>query len=435
LFYNHKAVEFDYKKERKRIILNYIKLQTIKKMKKFNLLVSVIMLFAVLLSACKSNEPTPIVGEKTIENLKAAITGESNASVLYAIFSQKAKELGLNNIATMFAATSEAEKIHVNAHQAVLKELGVNNFVPVIENHIANNDMAKNLEDAIAGETYEFTEMYPKFIEVATAENIPDAVRSFERAMKAEMGHAKHYQAVLEIFQSLGHDATVSKTWYICPTCGDLEFAITVTRCPICGVNTENFIEFKNDELTPLEETIENLKAAITGESNASAMYAVFSQKAKELGLHNIATMFAATSEAEKIHVDAHQMVLKALGVGNFEPVIENHIADNDMVKNLEDAIAGETYEFTVMYPKFIEVATAANIPDAVRSFERAMKAEMSHAEHYQAVLEILQSTGNDSTVPGTWYICPTCGDLEFVITLARCPICGVNTGNFIVFN
>jgi rubrerythrin len=229
-------------------------------MKRLNLAAGVIVLSLVLF-ACnqtpKDTAETAPAAEQTIENLKAAITGESNASAKYTAFSKEAEAVGMLNIAKLFAATAEAELVHVQNHQAVLKTLGVEDFVPVIEEHIADKDMLKNLEAAIAGETYEFTEMYPAFIEAAIAENVPNAVKSFMYAMKAEKRHAEHYQAVLEIFKTAGNDKTVSKSWTVCLICGELlpdlvvvydsETGETMQNCGICGEKWENFKQFNNN--------------------------------------------------------------------------------------------------------------------------------------------------------------------------------------------
>ena len=216
-------------------------------MKKLSLLAGVIVLSMVLF-ACnqtpKTTEETP-EPEKTIKNLMNAIIGESNASAKYAVFSKAAEEAGMLNIAKMFAAAAEAEKIHIANHNVVLKGLFDSEFNLEVEEHIADKDMLKNLEDAIAGETHEFTEMYPEFIEDANAENVSDAVKTFEHALKAEKGHAKHYQDALDILKSTGNDEGVSSEWYVCPICGELTPTIEgMKNCSICGEKVEKFNKF-----------------------------------------------------------------------------------------------------------------------------------------------------------------------------------------------
>jgi len=214
-------------------------------MKKLSLFSLVVALMIGFVACDTPKKPKAPIAEKTIENLKAAITGESNASAKYMVFSQAAEAAGLVHIAKIFAAASEAEMIHVNNHQAVLKTLCVEAFEPVIEEHVADSDMAKNLETAIEGETYEFTEMYPEFVRIATEEKVSDAVKSFIFAMKAEQGHAKQYQVVLDIFVATNSDVTATEAWYVCPVCGELTSNIEDNPiCPICGETADTFKKF-----------------------------------------------------------------------------------------------------------------------------------------------------------------------------------------------
>jgi len=217
-------------------------------MKKCNLLAWGIVL-SVLLFACnqtpKTTEKSAEEAELTIENLKAAITGESNAYLKYTLFSGRAEEEGMLNIAKLFAAAAEAERIHRDNHKNVLKDLEVEEFAPEIEGSLDAKKMVEMLEEAIAGETYEFTEMYPVFIETANAENVSAAVKSFEHALKAEKRHAEHYQAVLELLKAEGNDKNVSAEWYVCPICGELTPTIEgMSHCSICGEKVEKFKKF-----------------------------------------------------------------------------------------------------------------------------------------------------------------------------------------------
>jgi len=182
------------------------------------------------------------------------------------------------------------------------------------------------------------------------------------------------------------------------------------------------------------EKTIESLKSAITGETNASAKYQAFSLKAAEDGFLNIAKMFAAASEAELIHVKNHNAVLVKMGEEVFNPV-----ADTPEVSSTEDniqtAIDGETYEFTVMYPEFISFAINENIDDAIKTFTWAKEAEKTHALLYAQTLEILRTTESDEEVASVWYVCPKCGDLfDDIEELDYCPICGVPSQSFLEY-
>ena len=179
------------------------------------------------------------------------------------------------------------------------------------------------------------------------------------------------------------------------------------------------------------EQTLENLKAAITGETNAGAKYAAFSAQATEEGFHNIAKLFAATSFAEGLHVQTHNSVLMALDEEPFHPTADP-VEVGTTLENLPMAIEGETYEFTVMYPGFISTAEAEKATDAVRTFVWARDAEGTHARLYAEVLNILIATGSDETVSSTWYVCPICGDVYPCIeSVSNCDICQASSAAF----
>lgn len=156
-------------------------------------------------------------------------------------------------------------------------------------------------------------------------------------------------------------------------------------------------------------KTIENLKAAITEESNASSKYALFALKAREEGFDTIAKMFDATSRAEFIHATTHTAVLSKLGF-EFTPTIDS-IKLSSTQENLKVAIEGETYEFTKMYPEFIEIAKKEGVSCADSTFSWAMNAEMKHKDFYQKALEVLSSTNKDTGLPCSWAVCPKCGN------------------------
>ena len=207
-------------------------------MKRMFQLTTLFVAIAAVVVSCASPKP------KTIENLKAAITGETGASASYQAFSAKAAEEGYYNIAKMFAAASAAEAIHVRNHNAVLVAMDEEAFNPVAATPEVNSTIA-NLEAAIKGETYEFTVMYPGFIEIATSEDCMDALVSFDMASDAEAVHAKLYAEALDILKTTGTDEAVASVWYVCPKCGNLFNTVEdVDVCSICGVESTSFREF-----------------------------------------------------------------------------------------------------------------------------------------------------------------------------------------------
>jgi rubrerythrin len=161
----------------------------------------------------------------TTKNLKEAFSGESQANQKYRAFSKKAESEGFANIARLFLATAEAERIHAEGHLKAMEGIG---------------STAENLQAAIDGETYEFTEMYPPMLEQAEADE-HKAKRMFKYAVEAEAVHAKLYQLALDAAQQ-GKDLDVD--FYLCPVCGYIEFGQPSDPCPICGTKPEKFIQF-----------------------------------------------------------------------------------------------------------------------------------------------------------------------------------------------
>ena len=201
-------------------------------MKKINYFAA--LLIAVAVVSCSGSKPV-----KTIENLKAAITGESNASATYQAFSAQAAQEGFPNIAKMFAAASTAEAIHVKNHNAVLLKLGEEAFTPVIGTPKVSGT-AENIQAAVEGETYEFT-----VITAAKAEKCDEAIPSFTWASDAEAVHAKPYSQALNILKTTGSDQTVAQVWFTCPKCGNLFNTIEgISGCPFCGVKPASFLKF-----------------------------------------------------------------------------------------------------------------------------------------------------------------------------------------------
>ena len=208
-------------------------------MKKVFQLTALFVAIAAIAVSCGNPKP-----EKTIENLKAAITGETNAGAKYQAFSAKAAEEGFPNIAKMFAAASAAEAIHVKNHNAVLTKLGEEPFNPVAETPQVNSTAA-NIQDAVEGEIYESTVMYPGFITEANAEKCAAAVTSFTWARDAEGVHAQRYAEALSILETTGGDATVAAVWYTCPKCGNLFNTIEgLESCPFCAAKSSSFEKF-----------------------------------------------------------------------------------------------------------------------------------------------------------------------------------------------
>lgn len=181
-------------------------------------------------------------------------------------------------------------------------------------------------------------------------------------------------------------------------------------------------------------KTTENLREAISGETGAKTKYLRFSEKAAEEGYANISKLFEATAAAENVHINNHNRVLKALGETEYTPAPPT-IEVKTTEENLGSGIEGETYEFEIMYPNFIKDAENDKQQDGIKTFTWAKETEQVHAETYQYVLSILKEKGDDADVPGKWYVCPICGNLEYQIDgITVCEFCGNPIDKFEIF-
>lgn len=160
---------------------------------------------------------------KTEENLAAAFEGESQANRKYLAYAAQAEAEGYKQIAKLFKVIAEAETIHAHTH---------------FRNNGGIRSTAENLQAAINGETYEFTEMYPPFIAKAEQEGITAALRGFKFANEAEKVHAELYKKALE---NLGNKEEYDI--YLCTICGHVAEHNAPDKCPICGAKTA-YIKF-----------------------------------------------------------------------------------------------------------------------------------------------------------------------------------------------
>ena len=131
-------------------------------------------------------------GTKTHENLKAAFAGESQANRRYLYFAKQADIEGLPDVAGLFRDTAEGETGHAHGHLDYLKAVGD----PATDLPIG--DTTDNLKAAIAGETHEYTDMYPGMAKVAREEGFAEIADWFETLAKAEKSHAGRFSKGLE---------------------------------------------------------------------------------------------------------------------------------------------------------------------------------------------------------------------------------------------
>jgi rubrerythrin len=131
-------------------------------------------------------------GSKTHTNLKEAFAGESQANRRYLYFAKVADVEGQPDIAGLFRDTAEGETGHAHGHLDFLKKVGD----PATGEPIGNTEL--NLKASIAGETYEYTQMYPGFAKTAREEGFAEIAEWFETLARAERSHAGRFQKGLD---------------------------------------------------------------------------------------------------------------------------------------------------------------------------------------------------------------------------------------------
>jgi len=174
------------------------------------------------------------------ENMQSAFKGETTASAKYAEYSKKAEAEGFHEIALLFKAASTSEKIHANNHKAVLEDGGQK--VPEIKPEFTVKTTKENLQDAITGEGYEITTMYPEFITNANSAGNQLSLISLNYAYKTEKKHKPLYEQALAALEN-NTVKSLAKVFYICPTCGNTYDTTAPKRCGISMTTSEKFIK------------------------------------------------------------------------------------------------------------------------------------------------------------------------------------------------
>jgi rubrerythrin len=158
----------------------------------------------------------------TQDNLQEAFAGESQANRKYLAFAKKAESEGLNQVARLFRAAAEAETVHAHQHLKVMGGI---------------KSTKENLEEAIEGETHEYTKMYPRMILEAEKEGGNEqAIKSFDLAHKVESIHASLYQKALETM-----DSKESVDYYVCQVCGNTVENGVPDKCHVCNAPSSMF--------------------------------------------------------------------------------------------------------------------------------------------------------------------------------------------------
>ncbi len=165
---------------------------------------------------------------KTPDNLAAAFAGESQANRKYLFFAEKADADGLPNVARLFRAAAHAETRHAFNHFEAMGGLG---------------STSENLQKGIDGETHEFKEMYPEFLEAAKEEKNGLATVAFTYATSAEQVHATMYREAKEAVDE-GKDLPPRKI-FVCRKCGHTCYDEAPDKCPVCSRTRDWFDEIQ----------------------------------------------------------------------------------------------------------------------------------------------------------------------------------------------
>jgi len=163
---------------------------------------------------------------RSIESLKDAFAGESQANRRYLAFARKAEEEGFRQVAKLFKAAAEAETIHALNHLRIMGEIKAT---------------AENLDVAVSGETFEYKNMYPKYLSIAKQEVNRQAAWSFDVANKVEEVHAGLFSKALEALRNNKELAKID--YYVCNVCGNTVEGTAPEKCPICGAPKTKFFK------------------------------------------------------------------------------------------------------------------------------------------------------------------------------------------------
>ncbi len=163
---------------------------------------------------------------RSVESLKHAFAGESQANRRYLAFARKAEKEGFRQVAKLFRAAAEAETIHALNHLRIMGEI---------------KSTAENLDAAVSGETFEYKKMYPEYLSIAKQEGKRQAAWSFDVANKVEEVHAGLFSKAVDAVRNNTKLAEID--YYVCNVCGNTVEGAAPETCPICGAPKSKFFK------------------------------------------------------------------------------------------------------------------------------------------------------------------------------------------------
>ena len=188
-----------------------------------------------------------IKGTETDKNLLKAFAGESQAKNRYEFFAKVAKKEGYKHIAEIFTETALQEQAHAKRFFKFL-EGGMTEITASYPAGIIGTTM-ENLKAAAEGENEEWTELYPKFAEIAREEGFPKVAKAFTMIAKVEEEHERIY---LKLLQNVSEDKVFikdGKVWWKCMECGYVyqsEKALKV--CPAC-LHDQSYMKIREEKI------------------------------------------------------------------------------------------------------------------------------------------------------------------------------------------
>jgi len=186
---------------------------------------------------------------QTVQNLTKAFIGESQARNRYSFYAKVASKEGFEQIAGVFLETAEQEKTHAKRLFEHIQELKGKADEIVVE-AVAPTTFGttkQNLKAAIAGEHYEYSEMYPDFAKTAEKEGFKKIAARFKSIAVAETHHEERYKKLLKRLEA-GFFRQKKKVWWICRECGYMHYGKEAPKkCPSCD-HPQSFYQLKCEE-------------------------------------------------------------------------------------------------------------------------------------------------------------------------------------------
>lgn len=188
---------------------------------------------------------------QTIKNLTKAFIGESQARNRYTYYAKIAKKEGYEQIAGIFLETADQEKEHAkrlfehiqelkNKSRQKIDDINVEAVAPTIYGKTIDN-----LKAAIAGENYEYTQMYPEFAQVAQDEGFHKIAARLRSIAKAEEHHEERYKKLFKVVKDKTVFKKGKKVWWACRECGYVHFGKEAPKkCPSCD-HPQSFYQVK----------------------------------------------------------------------------------------------------------------------------------------------------------------------------------------------